>query len=219
MRNLFGPDLQQKIEAHAAPFALLLIDPHLRGSHRQIADSPDDAHAFRDRNRAARVEQVKQVRALQHLVIRRQHREAPLLGILLVLAEQLFALGFVFGQKAPEALDVGHLEVVDGELQLVGQAHFGVLHARRPFDVIHAIDVLQERDNALQAVGDFGRNQVQIDAAALLEIGELRDLQPIQHHLPADAPRAQRGRFPVVFLELDVVLGKIDADGLRLPRY
>ena len=38
------------------------------------------------------------------------------------------------------------------------------------------------------------------------------DLEPIQHHLPADAPRAERRRFPVVLFELDVMLPQVNAD-------
>ena len=51
---------------------------------------------------------------------------------------------------------------------------------------------------------------IEIDATALLEVSELRDLQAVEHHLPADAPRAQRRRFPVVFFELDVMLAQIN---------
>src|SRR5439155_6739654 len=80
---------------------------------------------------------------------------------------------------------------------------------------VHAIGDLQERRQALQPVGQLGRNQVQVHASALLEISKLRDLQAIQHHLPADAPGSQRGRFPVVLLQLDVVLAQIDPDRLQ----
>ena len=71
----------------------------------------------------------------------------------------------------------------------------------------------------LEPVGDLRGNQIQIDAAALLEVRELRDLQSVEHHLPADAPRAERRRLPVVFFELDVVLAEIDADRLEACRY
>ena len=71
----------------------------------------------------------------------------------------------------------------------------------------------------LQSVGELGRDQIQIDPAALLEISELGDLQAIQHHLPADAPGAQRGRFPVILFELDVVLARSMPMAFRLPRY
>src|SRR5581483_9585328 len=44
----------------------------------------------------------------------------------------------------------------------------------------------------------------------LLEVGELRDLEAVEEHLPADAPRAERRRLPVVLLEADVVLARVD---------
>ncbi len=198
---------------------LLLIRPQLRRPHREITHALDDADALGHRNRAAGVEQVEQVRALQHLIVSRQHREALLIGIVVVLREQFFALGFVFAEEAPQAVDIRHLEVVNRKLQLVGEAHVGVFHALGPLDVVNAFDALQERDQPLQTVSDFGRHQIQIDAAALLEVGELRDLLAVQHHLPADAPGAERGRFPVVLFELNIVLRKIEPMASRLPRY
>ena len=45
--------------------------------------------------------------------------------------------------------------------------------------------------------------------------GELRDLETVEEDLPADAPGAERRRFPVVFLEAHVVLSGIDAAGLE----
>ena len=123
----------------------------------------------------------------------------------------------------PELVHVGLLEVVDGELQLVLQANLAVFHgtpigADDPDDVVNAIDVLQEGGDALQSVGQLGGDGIEIDAAALLEVGELGDLQAVEHDLPADAPGAERGRLPVVFFELDVVLAQVDADGARATR-
>ena len=43
------------------------------------------------------------------------------------------------------------------------------------------------------------------NAADLLEVGELRDLHAIEPHLPAQAPGAERGVFPVVFHKAHVV--------------
>ena len=57
-----------------------------------------------------------------------------------------------------------------------------------------------------KSVRQFRTDRIEVHAAALLEVGELRDLQAIEHHLPADAPRSQRRRFPIVFFELDVML-------------
>ena len=71
---------------------------------------------------------------------------------------------------------------------------------------------MQECAQTLQAVRQFDRDGIEVDATALLEIGELGDFEPVEHDLPSDAPRAQRRRLPVIFFELDVVLAEIDAD-------
>src|SRR5207244_13193193 len=64
-------------------------------------------------------------------------------------------------------------------------------------------------------VGELGRDRGELDAAGLLEVGELRNLHAVEHHLPADAPRTERRRFPVVLLEADIVLARIDATSLE----
>ena len=116
-------------------------------------------------------------------------------------------------EELPQHLDVGELEVVFRELELVLEAHVAVGDAGSPFDVIDAVDILEECRDALEAVSQLGRDEVEIEAATLLEVGELGDLEAIEHHLPADAPGAEGGGFPVVLFELDVVLGEVDADG------
>src|SRR4029077_1471434 len=40
-------------------------------------------------------------------------------------------------------------------------------------------------------------------------------LLPIEENLTANAPGAERGRFPVIFLKADVVLAEADADGFQ----
>src|SRR5262249_10526495 len=96
-------------------------------------------------------------------------------------------------------------------LHFLAETYFGVLHTRRPLDVVDAVDFLQHHRDALEAVGELRRNRRELDAAGLLEVRELRDLEAVEEHLPADSPRAERGGFPVVFLEADVVLPGVDA--------
>ena len=55
----------------------------------------------------------------------------------------------------------------------------------------------------------------EVHPAHLLEIGELRDLEPVEQHLPPDAPGAEGRRLPVVLLEADVVQPRVDAAGLE----
>ena len=112
-----------------------------------------------------------------------------------------------------QRLGVASIETVLGELLLFRQADLPVGLVLGPADVVDALDVLQERADAFEAVGDFDRDGVQVDAAALLEVSELGNLQTVEQHLPADAPGAERGRFPVVFLEANVVRAQVDADG------
>src|SRR5262245_4047338 len=86
-------------------------------------------------------------------------------------------------------------------LDLFLQADVAVLHTASPLEVEHVIDLLQEHRDALEAVRDFAGDRREIHAADLLEVGELRDLQAVEHHLPADAPGAECWRFPVVLFE------------------
>ena len=51
-----------------------------------------------------------------------------------------------------------------------------------------------------------------------MKICELGDLEPVEQHLPSDAPRAQRRRLPVVLLEADVVFRQDDAQLLEAPQ-
>ena len=75
--------------------------------------------------------------------------------------------------------------------------------------------LLQEHRDALEPVGDLAGDRREVDAADLLEVGELRDLHAVEQHLPADAPGAERRRLPVVLLEADVVLPRVDAARLE----
>ena len=90
-----------------------------------------------------------------------------------------------------------------------------VLHAAAPLEVEDVVHALQEHRDALEPVGDLAGDRRQIDAADLLEVGELRDLHAVEQHLPADAPGAERRRLPVVLLEADVVLPRVDAARLE----
>ena len=96
---------------------------------------------------------------------------------------------------------------------LFGEADVAVGFVGGPAKIVDALDVLQEGADAFESVGEFDGDGIEVEAAALLEVGELRNLQSIEKYLPADAPGAERRRFPVVFLEANVVLLEFDADG------
>src|SRR5208337_4257897 len=134
-----------------------------------------------------------------------------------VLVQQCLAFGLVQLKMFPGFLHLGAFEVIDGELQLILQPYLAVLHrpavwTDHPCDAVNAVHILEEGCDALQSIGQLHGDGVEIEAAALLKVGELRDLETVEHHLPADAPRAQRWRLPVVFLKLDVVLAEVDAE-------
>ena len=130
------------------------------------------------------------------------------------------ALALVVVELLAHHLDVGDLEVVGRELALVLKEDVAVGHGRAvgqvaPDEVVDARDALRVHGDALEAVGDLYRHRVALDAAHLLEVGELRDLHAVEPDLPAKAPGAQRGALPVVLDEADVVLGRVESDGLE----
>src|SRR5260370_41020144 len=74
---------------------------------------------------------------------------------------------------------------------------------------------MEERADTFEAIVKSDGDGIEGDAPRLLEVRELGDLQTIQQHLPADPPRAEGGRFPVVFFKTNVVLFQVDADGAQ----
>src|SRR5690606_9098553 len=188
--------------------ALLVV--RLRHRLRQPAHAQDVALALGDADRAARVEQVEAVAGLAHLVVGRQ-RQAGL--------DQLQGLGLA-GVEAVEQLGhVGVLEVVGALLALVLQEHVAVGHHAlrpdRPDQVVDVVAVLQVHAQPLKAVGDLAQHRPALQAAGLLEVGELGDLHAVEPDLPAQAPGAERGRFPVVLDQAQVVHQRIDPEFLQ----
>src|SRR5581483_9734380 len=47
------------------------------------------------------------------------------------------------------------------------------------------------------------------------EVGELRDLLPVQPNLPVNTPGRDGGLFPVIFDETNIVLARVDAEGFE----
>src|SRR5688500_15662882 len=170
---------------------------HLRPDnlHGELADAQDVGGALGDADAAARIEDVEQVRALEAVLERRQDEA----GI-----EQRARKGKRLVEEVPvQRGEVGprHLYLAEGVLRLLDlllQAHLAIPHAAAPFEVEDVVHALQEHGNPLEAVGDLARDRLEIEAAHLLKIGELRDLRAVEQHLPADAPGAQRRRLPVV---------------------
>jgi len=62
-----------------------------------------------------------------------------------------------------------------------------------PLEVVDAFHPLEVHGDAFRAIGELGADGIQIDAAALLEIGELGDLHAVEPHFPAQPPGPQSG--------------------------
>ena len=181
---------------------LALFKPQTRHVAGEVAHALEVALTFGHANRAARVQNVEGVRCFEHVGIGGNGQ---------ALFDEHFGFGFVEVEELRHPLDVGGVEVVDAHLVFVLPQHFIVGDARRVDDFLEVVYPLQRHDDAFQPVGDFHRHGVQVEAARLLEVGELRDFQPIQPDFPAQPPSAQRGRFPVVFDKAHVVFAQVNA--------
>ena len=85
----------------------------------------------------------------------------------------------------------------------------------RPLQVEDVVHALQVHRQPLQPVGDLAGDRPAVDAADLLEVGELRHLHAVEPDLPAQAPGAERGVLPIVLDEADVVLLEVEAQRLE----
>ena len=170
------------------------------------------------------------MRALQRQLISPQHGKPLQLQLrrLALLAEQLLRLPQQFQtfrliqpQMLPQLRHVRVVKAVRRKLLLLRQPNLAIrgllprIRLHRPHNVVDRIAVLQELRNPLHTVRNLARDRVQVHPAALLKVGKLRNLQAIQHHLPAHAPRAAHRPLPVVLFELQVVFAQVDADRLQ----
>ena len=179
----------------------------------ELTDAQDVGRALGDADAAARIENVEQVRALQTVLERRQDRARM---------QQPFREAVVLRrtdrdgapQTASAACSTWPNAYLDCSISSCSRTSPYFTPAA-PLEVEHVVDPLQEHGDALEPVGDLARDRRQVDAADLLEVRELRDLEAVEQHLPADAPRAERRRLPVVLLEADVVLPRVDAARLE----
>ncbi len=84
-----------------------------------------------------------------------------------------------------------------------------------PLQVVHVVDVLQVHGDPLEPVGQLAADWLAVHASTLLEVGELADFEPIEPHLPTQAPCAERRRLPVVLDEADVVAVWVGPEGAQ----
>ena len=150
------------------------------------------------------------MRGFEHLLVGRQRQ---------VEVDQFARLFLAGVEPGKECVDIRVFEVVAGLLDLVLVEHLAVGYRASagvgPDQVENAVHLLQIHRQALGPVGDFTHHRPALQAARLLEVGELRDFHAVQPDFPTQPPRAERGRLPVVFDETDVVHARIDADGFQ----
>ena len=144
--------------------------------------------------------------------------------------ETLRETGVGFGGEevvhGADAFDVGGLEIIFGVFELFLTADLAVGDACAVFFVPDGFGVVERDEDAFEPVGDLDRDGVERHAAHLLEVGELRDLLPVEPDLPTQTPRGDGGLFPVVLHKADVVLARVNAERfqrfkiqlLRIPR-
>src|SRR5882757_1382255 len=106
---------------------------------------------------------------------------------------------------------IAAIETVDRKLLLFREANVAVALVLRPAEIVDALDALKERADPLKPIGQLNRDGIQVNSTALLEVGELGDLQPVEQNLPTDPPGTQGRRLPVVLLEPNVMFLKIDS--------
>src|SRR5436309_317606 len=94
-------------------------------------------------------------------------------------------------------------------------AHLAVGEGLAPVQIVDAVHLRDESPDPLQAVSDLRAHRIQIQAAGLLKIGELGDLQSIQKHLPSDSPCSKSRGFPIVLFETEVVLSQVNPQGTQ----
>ena len=82
-------------------------------------------------------------------------------------------------------------------------------------EVVDVVDALHVHGEALEPVGQLAGDGIAVEAADLLEVGELRHLHAVAPHFPAEPPGAERRALPVVLDEADVVVLGVDADGVE----
>src|SRR5262249_57865091 len=119
---------------------------------------------------------VEGVRALERLVVGGQGQAALDQGAALVL---------VLVEAAHQDLDRGLLEVVDRPLALALAVDVAPGEPGRPLKLEGGSLALQKHRQPLEAIGDLGGDQVELEAAELLEVRELRYLRPVDPDLPA----------------------------------
>ena len=196
---------------------LPLLQVSFRHLSCQFTHPPEVGLSLRHTDRAARIQNIERLVALEHIIIRGDNES---------LGERSFRFGFEPFEDFLHAFDIANFIVVLAVLELLLAADFAVRDRVAPRQIPRGFDVVQTDQDAFKPIGDLDRHGIERHAAHLLEIRELRDLLPIQPDFPTQSPGRDGRLFPVVLHKADVVLARINADGferveidlLRVPR-
>ena len=135
--------------------------------------------------------------------------------------QQLLGLFLILFEAGEQEVDVGIFEVIGGLLHFVLVEHVAVggfpQRAIAPDQVIDAVHTLDVHRQTLQTVGDLAGHRLTLEAANLLEVGELRHFHAVEPHFPAQTPGAQRRVFPVVFDKANVVDSRVHTQLFQRP--
>ncbi len=180
-----------------------LLDIRFRDLARDIAHAAEILGALGDANGAARIEDIEEMGAFEVVVVRGDDE------LRIQTAARFAFIGVI---DAFQRIDIGDVEVIFAVLDLRLEQHIPIAHAGAEIHFPDAVRALQGEGDAVEAVGDFDGDGIELRAARLLEVGELGDLLAVEPHFPTKAPGAEGGAFPVVFDEADIMLAGIDAD-------
>ena len=144
----------------------------------------DEALAFRDGDRVAGIQQVEGMRRFEHLLVSGQRQAC---------GQEFAALFFLVIKRREELIHIGVLEVIRRLLALVLQvdiavADFAAVRRDGPYQVVNAIDVLQVHGDTLKPIGQLAGDGVALDAARLLEVGELSHFHAVEPYFPTQTP-------------------------------
>src|SRR5581483_11812043 len=171
-------------------------------------DAGDVGGALGHADDAAGIEQVEDVARLHALVIGGE-REAG--------RDQRAAFRLGVAEMLEELAGVRVFEIEGGELPLGAMEDVAIGDAAGAgraveVEIEDALDALDIHGEALEPVGELGRDGIAFEAAHLLEIGELAHLHAVEPDLPAEPGGAEGRTLPIILDEADVVEAGIDAD-------
>ncbi len=130
------------------------------------------------------VQQVKRMGRFQHLLVSGQRQAC---------GQEFAALFFLVIKRREELIHICVLKVIRRLLALVLQVdiaitHFAAVRRDGPYQVVNAIDVLQVHGDTLKPIGQLAGDGVALDAARLLEVGELSHFHAVEPYFPTKAP-------------------------------